>query len=143
MIPIPVAIQPWMIRGGAIALLLSAVFYGGCHTQKKMDEAKIQRVKANYTRAVEIIETFQENYDKLDKVIKDNNERIARQGKEYEAKVADIQKAHGKAIDRLTRSNREALRTAEEEASDLRERMAGLSTGEACHEAMLEIVRQK
>jgi len=136
-----IPITPGMIKGGAVALLLSAVFYGGCRTQKSIDLAKIQRLKADYTRAVEIIEVFQDNYDTLNKALKDQNEQITRLGEETERRIESISKAHNAAITRLSSANAASIRVAESEAAELRERMASLSVAEACHEAWLEVVR--
>ena len=134
-------IQPWMIKGGAVVLFLLAVFFSGCRVQKQMDKAKIQKLKANYSRAINIIDTFQDNVDTLNMAIKDQNAAITELGKETEQKINSINTAHNKAITRLNAANSDAIREAEEEAAALRRRMVGLSVGEACHEAWLEVIQ--
>ncbi|MCK5020713.1 MAG: hypothetical protein KAS32_27075 [Candidatus Peribacteraceae bacterium] len=136
-----IPIQPWMIKGGAAVLFLSAVFTGGCRVQKQMDKAKIQRIKADYTRAVGIIDTLQDNVDVLDTARKVQNEATAKLGRQHDEKVSNINTAHHAAITRLNAANDEAIRTAEEEAAALRQRMVGLSVGEACDTAMRSIVQ--
>ena len=134
-------IQPWMIKGGAVTLLLSAVFFSGCRVQKQMDKAKIQKLKANYTRAIEIIDTFQDNVDTLNMAIKEQNEATAELGRQHDEKVSSINARHNDAIARLNAANNETIRAAEDEAAALRERMVGLSVGEACDEAIRSIVQ--
>ena len=120
-------------------MLLSAVFISGCRVQKQMDKAKIQKLKANYSRAIDIIDTFQDNVDALDIAIKDQNAAITELGDETRRKIDSINKAHDKAITRLNAANDAAIRESEDEAAALRERMVGLSAGEACDEAMRSI----
>ena len=122
-------------------MLLSAVFIGGCRVQKQMDKAKIQRLKADYSRAVGIIDTFQDNVDTLDMAIKEQNAAITELGKETRQKIESINTAHRAAIVSLNAASSNAIRTAEDEAAELRERMVGLSAGEACDTAMRSIVQ--
>ena len=136
-----IPIQPWMIKGGAVVLFLSAIFVGGCQAQKNIDAKKINRLKADYTRAVEIIDVFQDNYDTLDKALKDQNEQIAEVGREHIRKVAAIEKANKENLTQLNKRNTAVLRNKEREAADLRARMVGLSAAEACHEAWLEVAQ--
>lgn len=138
---IPLALQPWIIKGGAIVLLLSVVFYGGCHTGKNMSQKKIQRLESKITRYVDIIDTFQENVDTLERAIDDQNEAIAKLGEEHNAKVVSMQASHEAAIRRLNTANNAAIRGAREEAAALRARMAQLSVGESCIEAMKAIAQ--
>jgi len=137
-----IPIQPWMIKGGAVVLFLSAIFVGGCQAQKNIDAKKIDRLRADYTRAVEIIEVFQDNYDTLDKALKDQNAEIKKLGKETERKINSINAAHRAAITQLNSANTAAVRSAEKEAAELRERMVGLSAAEACHAAWEEVANE-
>ena len=122
-------------------MLLSACFIGGCRVQKQMDKAKIQKLKANYSRAIDIIDTFQDNVDTLDIAIKEQNAAIEGLGEQTERKIDSINKAHDKAIARLSAASSDAIRTAEDEAAALRASMVGLSLGEACDTAMRSIVQ--
>lgn len=136
-----IPITPGMIKGGAVVMLLSAVFIGGCRVQKQMDKAKIQKLKANYSRAIDIIDTFQDNQDALEQAVEGHNEATAKLGREHDEKVSDINTAHDKAIARLSAASSDAIRTAEDEAAALRASMVGLSLGEACDTAMRSIVQ--
>ena len=122
-------------------MLLSAIFFSGCRVQKQMDKAKIQKLKANYSRAINIIDTFQDNVDTLDMAIKDQNAAITELGEETERKINSINTAHDAAITHLNAANSDAIREAGDEAAALRRRMVGLSVGEACDEAMRSIVQ--
>ena len=138
---IPFAIQPWMIKGGAIVALLGMVFFGGCRVQKNIDRAKIQRLNTNYDRAVGIIDTFQDNVDTLDMAIKDQNEAIAQLGEDYDARVTALRTAHSAAITRLNTANNATEARLSHEVTALREQMVGLSVGEACQAAMEAIAQ--
>ena len=136
-----IPIQPWMIKGGAVVLFLSAVFTGGCQAQKKIDLAKIQRLESKIARCTEINVTLTENVTTLKQGIKDRNEQIADLGRQYDKKVAAIEKANKENLTQLNKRNTAVLRNKEREAADLRARMVGLSAAEACHEAWLEVAQ--
>ena len=136
-----IPITPGMIKGGAVALLLSTVFYGGCAAQNKLNSARLNKLKSDYTRLVGIIDTFQDNVDTLNMAIKDQNEATIELGRKHDEKVSSINALHNNAIARLNAANNAAIRVAEEEAAALRRRMVGLSVGEACHEAWLEVIQ--
>jgi hypothetical protein len=138
---IPLAIQPWMIKGGAIMALLGMVFFGGCRVQKSMDLAKIQRIQANYSRAVDIIDTFQDNVDTLDMAIKGQNARISKLGEDHNARVAALRAANDAAITRLNTANDATEARYLRETTELRAQMVGLSVGEACRAAMEAIAQ--
>jgi len=138
---IPVWVQPWMIKGGAVVLLLCGVFYSGCHVQKGIDEAKIQRLKSNYDRCVDIVDTFQLNVDTLEKAIHDQNAAITKLGEEYNSRVVSMQASHDASIRRLNSANNAAITEAREEAAALRERMVRLSVAESCIETVKAIAQ--
>ena len=137
----PIWLQPWMIKGGAVALLLSAVFISGCRVQKSIDIAKIQRINTKYDRCVGIVDTFQLNVDTLEQAIKDNNAKVIKLGEEYNAKVISMQSSHDAAIRRLNTSNDATIKQARDEAAALRERMVRLSVAESCIEALKAIAQ--
>jgi len=133
--------QALLIKLGVFGACIALIFGAGCRVQKQMDKAKIQRLKADIVRSVGIIDTFQANVDTLDMAIRNQNAANIKLGKEHDEKVSSINTAHNKAITRLNAANSDAIRGAEEEAAALRERMVGLSAGEACDEAMRSIVQ--
>lgn len=137
-----IPLQPWMIKGGAGVLFLSAVFYAGCHTQKKLDQARLLKLESNYDRCVGIVDTFQDNVDVLEKGIKDQNAAIEKLGTESAKKMADLQASHQKAVETLRRQYDQSIAGQKEEAEKLRERLVGLSDAEACREAMKELGRK-
>lgn len=134
-------LQPWIFKVGAYAAIVGIAFFGGCRIQRNIDAQKIQKLKANYERCVGIVDTFQDNVDVLEKAIHDNNERITKQGEEYNKKVIALQASHEMATRRLIADNRDDLERSKEEARRLRERMVKLSVGEACVEAMKAIAK--
>jgi SMC interacting uncharacterized protein involved in chromosome segregation len=138
---IPLNLPPWVFKGGALLLFLSIIFYAGCNAQKQRDANKINKLKDEISRHVEIIEVFQDNYDEVTQAIKDQNEAITEVGELHKEKVAHMQAAHDDAIRRLNRSNLQAVKDAEDEAAALRERMVRLSVGEACVESIKEIAK--
>jgi hypothetical protein len=138
---IPLAIQPWMIKGGAVLALLGMVFFGGCRVQKSMDLAKIQRVQAKYDRAVGIIDTFQDNVDTLDIAIKGQNEKIDKLGEDHDERVAALRAANDAAVIRLNAANDATEARYLRETTELRAQMVGLSVGEACRAAMEAIAQ--
>ena len=138
---IPIWVQPWMIKGGAVLALLGIVFAGGCRVQKNMDLAKIQRLESNYDRCVGIVDTFQTNVDTLEQAIEDNNARVIKLGEEHNAKVISMQSSHDAAIRRLNTSNNASVSRARDEAAALRERMVRLSVAESCIEALKAIAQ--
>ena len=137
----PIWLQPWMIKGGAVLALLGIVFAGGCRVQKSIDIAKIQRINTKYDRCVGIVDTFQLNVDTLEQAIKDNNAKVIKLGEEYNAKVISMQSSHDAAIRRLNTSNDATIKQARDEAAALRERMVRLSVAESCTEAMKAIAQ--
>jgi len=137
----PIWLQPWMIKGGAVLALLGIVFAGGCRVQKNMDLAKIQRLESNYDRCVGIVDTFQTNVDTLEQAIEDNNAKVIKLGEEHNAKVISMQSSHDAAIRRLNTSNDASVSRARDEAAALRERMVRLSVAESCTEAMKAIAQ--
>jgi hypothetical protein len=60
---------------------------------------------------------------------------------EYELKVVELEGVNHAAIRRVNASHDAAMGDMVAEASQLRELMASLSQSEACHLAMLEIVK--
>jgi hypothetical protein len=132
-------IPTWAVKGGAFLIVVSAIFIAGCNTQKKMDAAKIDKLKAENRRQVEIIEVFQENYDVLDTALKDQNEAIAKLGEESIRRINSLKARHEEAVTRLARTNNEILESTRDEAAELRERLVRLSVAEACHEAMIAL----
>ena len=138
---IPLALQPWLIKGGIVVAILGVAFAGGCRVQKNMDLAKIQRLESNYDRCVGIVDTFQDNVDTLEKAIENNNAAVIKLGEEHNAKVISMQASHDAAIRSLNTSNDAAINSAREEAAALRERMVRLSVAESCVESMKAIAQ--
>ena len=126
--------QALLIKLGVFGACIALIFGAGCRVQKQMD-------KANYSRAVGIIDTCQENEVTLEQAIKDQNEATIELGRQHDEKVSSINARHNNAIARLNAANSAAIRGAEEEAAELRQRMVGLSVGEACDTAMRSIVQ--
>ena len=137
----PIWLQPWMIKGGAVLALLGIVFAGGCRVQKNMDLAKIQRLESNYDRCVGIVDTFQTNVDTLEQAIEDNNAKVIELGKEYNRKVIALKASHTRYTRQLNAANRESLDRAANEGAALRERMVRLSVAESCIEALKAIAQ--
>lgn len=134
-------IPPYVLKFGVIGLLFAAVFYGGCHTQARMDEARMQRLEAKYERCVGIVDVFQENYDTIAKGLKDQNAAIADLGEEAARRISSLQESHKEAVEHLRRNYERSITGQKEEAAKLREKLAGLSDAEACREAMMELGR--
>ena len=130
-----------MIKGGVVVAILGVAFAGGCRVQKNMDLAKIQRLESNYDRCVDIVDTFQLNVDTLEKAIQDNNAAVIKLGEDHNARVISMQASHDASIRRLNAANADAIRTAEEEAAEIRENMVILSVAESCVYAMQEIAQ--
>ena len=141
MIPIPASIPTWAIKGGAVILFLSLIFYAGCYTQKQHDMSKIQRISDKYDRCVDIVDVFQGNLDTIEKGLNDQNAAIEELGRESARRIASLKEAHQETVERLRRNYERTLRQRAEEAADLRERLAGLSVKEACVEAWVELTR--
>ena len=136
---IPVAIQPWMLKGGAILGLLALIFYGGCRTQKSIDSAKITKAKARYERAESIINTQSANIGILRGSLERQNEAWIRMSNESKEREASIKASHEKALEQLRSRSDRAVRDAQQEASELRKRIAKLSVAESCIETLKEI----
>ena len=132
----------YALKGTVVTLFFSCIFYAGCHTQKQYDAKKINRLKQEVKNHVEIIEVFQENYDTVTQAVKDQNAAITELGEETVRRAASLQAAHDAAINRLNTANNATIRRARDEAAELRERMAGLSAAEACHQAWIEVTRE-
>jgi uncharacterized protein YoxC len=125
-----------------VLTFLSLIFYAGCHTQRQRDAGKIQKLIDKNNQYIEIIEVFQENLDLVEQAVKDQNAAITELGEETVRRAANLQAAHDAAIDRLNAANNATIKQARDEAAALRERMAGLSAAEACHEAWIEVARE-
>ena len=141
MIPLPVAIQPWMLKVAAIVGVLAIAYTSGCRTQKSIDLSTIQRLKAVTVRDKGIINTQQTNINILRGSLERQNQAWIELSNEGKRREAALKVAHQEAIERFESRSARALRDAARETEELRERMVGLSVGEACHEAMKEIVR--
>ena len=142
MIPIPASIPTWAIKGGAVVLFLSLVFYGGCYTQKQHDMSKIQRISDKYDRCVDIVDIFQDNYDVLEKGLQDQNKAIEELGRESAERIMALKKAHQETVERLGREHERILKQRAKETAELREKLAGLSSAEACVEAWKSLATQ-
>ena len=129
----------YALKGGVVLAFLSIIFSGGCYMQRQLDAKKINRLKQEVKNHVEIIEVFQENYDTVTQAVKDQNAAITKLGEKSIRKMESLESSHYAAITRLNAANNDTIRAARDEAAELRERMAGLSTAEACHTAMMEI----
>jgi len=138
-----IPIQPWMIKAGAGVLLVSGIFYSGCSVQKKMDLAKINKLKQQNSEYVMIIDAFQANCDELERGINAQNKAIEDLGKESERRMQQLNAAHAAAIRRFTQANEQIISDAREEADALRERLAGLSVAEACHQSWVELANER
>ena len=136
-----IPLQPWMFKAGAGVLFLSLIFYSGCYVQKKVDSTKILKLKAEIQRDVEIIETYQENYDTLDQAIKDQNKAITALGESTKVKIEQMKKTYTSTIAKMENDRISIIKRAEEEQLALLERIKDLSVGEACHEAMVELTK--
>jgi uncharacterized protein YhaN len=142
MIPIPVNVPSWVLKGGAVFLFLFAIFYSGCYTQKQRDMSKIQKINDKYDRCVEIVDIFQDNYDTIEKGLNDQNKAIEELGRESERRISSLRKAHQEAVTDLERNYNRTLSRREKEAAELRKRLAGLSVGEACTEAWISLATE-
>jgi uncharacterized protein YabE (DUF348 family) len=131
----------YALKGGVVLAFLSIIFYAGCYTQKQIDASKILKLKDKITHYSDVIDVLEENNYELRDAIEDQNAAITELGEETVRRTASLQAAHDAAIDRLNAANSATIRAARDEAAELRERMAGLSAAEACHEAWLEVVR--
>jgi len=138
-----IPIQPWMIKAGAGILLVSGIFYSGCSVQKKMDLAKINKLKQRNSEYVMIIDAFQANCDELERGIDAQNKAIEDLGKESERRIQQLKAAHTAAIRRFTQTNEQIISDAESEAAALRKRLAGLPLAEACHQAWAELADEE
>ena len=139
----PLWIRPWMIKGGAVFLFLFVIFYAGCHTQRLQDKDKINKLKQQNKEYVTIIDAFQDNCDELERGIAAQNKAIEDLGKESERRMQQLNAAHAAAIRRFTQANEQIISDAREEADALRERLAGLSVAEACHQSWVELANER
>jgi len=142
------ATDPRVIKGAAIALALSIIFGAGCRTQAALDEAKILRLNnkiqtldENNDLCLENLERVKLNWTDLKEAVETTNEEVRKMGEEYNARVVQLEELNRAAVSHLVATHTEAMRDMVEEANALRERMADMSAAEACHEAMLEIVK--
>lgn len=132
-------IQPWMIKGGAIVLVILIIFFAGWAVKGKMVSNKIERLKADYARAVEIIETCQTNLDRMDESLARQNKAIEDMAKANQDHIEAVRKASKEALRHAYESHQRAYHEAQKEIMDLQMRVQSMSAAEACHEAWMEL----
>jgi hypothetical protein len=145
---IPLWLTPKVIKGGLLGAIIMLIFFTGFYARGKLDANKIARAKAkvvtiqhNYDLSMENLDRCLVNYDELRQIVSDNNKEVVRMNKEYEDRVLQLQQIGREAISRVNATHDEAIADMVAEASQLRQLMAELSQSEACHLAMLEIVK--
>lgn len=110
--------------------------HGAAKWESKYDAAVVER---DETRA-----TAEHNYDQWEQC-RDAHERQSEAIRKLERDTADadaaVRAAHRAEVARLERERVRAVADAQGRADALAERVRELSVAEACHEAMLEIVR--
>ena len=140
--------RPWMLKAGGLAVIISMIFYAGCHTQKRFDAGKIAKAKAevetieaNYDQCLEMVVRSEESYKSLEKAVIAASEEAVRLNAEYELKMKALRRTYDAAIENIKRTHKTAMQELVEENTELNERFATMTAAEACDEAMREIVK--
>jgi chromosome segregation ATPase len=148
MIPIPLWFRPWMLKASFGIVLVSMIFYAGCHTQKNMDQSKINKIKSeiatiesNYDQCMDSVIRSEENYKTLLQSIEAANAETQRLHSEYQERVIALRRTGQIARDNIIRTHKTALDEANSETARLRERFQLLTVAESCHEAWEEVVK--
>ena len=136
------------LKLGAIGLIILAIFSAGWYTKGKLVEHKIIKLKtekavleSNYDLCYDNLRRSNANWLGLKDEVEKNNLEVIKQAEEYNLKVIELRELNREAINHINATHSEAINDMLAEASALRERMHTMSQAEACHEAMLEIVR--
>jgi hypothetical protein len=145
---IPLWLTPKVIKGGLLGAIVMLIFFTGFYARGKLDAGKIARAKAkvvtiqhNHDLSLENLDRCLGNYDELRLIVEQTNREVQAQHAEYELKVVQLRRLNDAAISSATASHDAAIADMVAEASQLRQLMASMSQSEACHHAMLEIVR--
>lgn len=145
---IPLWLTPGIIKGGILGIIIMAIFFTGWHVKGGLDSNRITKLKvalkvseANYDLSMENLDRAIGNYDELYAIVQETNAEVIKQGKEYNLRVIQLKEINRAAINRLNTAHDEAMSDMITEANELREVMQTLSVSEACHWAMLEIVK--
>ena len=141
MIPIPLWLTPQVIKGGIVGAIVLSIFFAGFFFKGKLDAAKIQRMKAKVTATAADRDRCLSNYDGLAEAVALANADIEKQNEEYNLMVVQLREMNSAAISHLNALHDESITGMIAEANQLREAMAEMSAEEACHAAMLEIVK--
>jgi len=139
---IQLLIAKYGLKVGAFLAFIAILVGAGCQWQKSIDRDKVEKWKGRYQQSLEAIAVWEKNVAGLRQAVKDQNEANDRLAEESRIREASLQATHQEALARLTRSNNETIRNARDETAALRERLAGLSVAEACHEAWVEVVNE-
>lgn len=145
---IKLAKNPMVIKGLVLVAVFSCIFGAGCRAQRAMDDKKILSLKTdievlndNYELCYDNLRRSNSNWLGLKDAVEATNEEVRKQSEEYNAKVVQLREMNRAAISHLTATHTETMRDMVVEANALRERMATMTAAEACHEAMLEMVK--
>ena len=148
MIPIPLWLTPQVMKAGIVGGALLLIFFAGFYVKGKLDDSKIlrmqqkvQKIEYNYGLCLADVEQSVENYEVLATAIENANKEIEKQSQEYKARVVQLREMNRAAISQLNALHDASMSSMNVEADELRERFAQMSASEACHSAMLEIVK--
>ena len=145
---IPLWLTPKVIKGSILGIIIMSIFFTGFYARGKLDAGKIARAKAkvvtiqhNYDLSLANLERCLGNYDGLRTIVEETNAEVIKMNEEYNLKVIQLRDINRAAIANATASHDEAIDDMIAEANELREVMHTLSQSEACHLAMMEIVK--
>ena len=145
---IPLWLTPKVIKGSILGIIIMSIFFAGFYTRGKLSAAKIVRLKteiatldSNYDLCYENLQRSNANWLELKDIVKQANLEVTRMNEEYNLKVVQLREVNRAAISHLNASHEEAMTDMLAEANELREAMASMSQSEACHHAILEIVK--
>ena len=145
---IPLWLTPKLIKAGLLGGIVMSIFFTGFYVRGKMSAAKIVKLKAeivtlssNYDLCYDNLRRSNANWLSLKDTVEETNAEVIKQGEEYNARVIELRRLNRAAISRLNASHDEAIADSIAEGNRLRLLMEVLTTSEACHLAMEEIVK--
>jgi len=140
--------DPRVIKGIVLTAVFLCIFMAGWKAKTHFVEAEILSLKTdietlndNYELCYDNLRRSNANWLGLKDSVEATNEEVRKLNDEYNLKVVQLRELNRAAIDHVNATHAEAMGDMVEEANALRERMATMTAAEACHEAMLEIVK--
>ena len=145
---IPLWLTPKVIKGSILGIIVMSIFFTGFYARGKLSAAKIVRLKteiatlnSNYDLCWESLQRSNDNLLGLKDAVDKTNLEVIRQGEEYNARVIELKKLSDEAINRANASYDAEISSMIAETDRLRRVMQTMSSAEACHLAMTEIVK--